>query len=304
MEWGARPVAAGIGGQPQRPALLLAVGGVLAGTGMDAFGKFAMVAATPWQGVLLRWGCGLLLLVVLFLLLRRRPRMRHPAVHLLRIALNLVGSFCFFHALASLPLALVVTIFYAEPLLALPFARLLLRERVGRLRLAALFLGFAGILLATRPTFAAAPMDLLTALLGAAAWALTHVVTKAQGGRESVLDLMFWMAAGSSAAALPLALLDWVPLSQQATLAFLAVALCGLANSLLVLTALQRADALLVAGIGYLALPLGFLCGWLLYGEPLDDGAVSGGCLVLLAMLLLAASARPAAAPPVAQKAK
>lgn len=267
----------------------MALGGVLAGSGMDVLGKLVMAEASAAQGVLLRWGFGLLLLLCLFRLRRQRPRMARRDVHLIRALLNLLGSYCFFHALATLPLSLVVTIFYAEPLLALPFARLLLRERVGARRLAALAAGFLGILLATRPSFAGAGGDLLVALLGAGAWALLHVLTKARGGRESVPDLMFWLALFSTAASLPLALADWRPLATETLLGALGVAAFGMANSLLFLSALKRADALLVIGIGYLALPLGFLASWLFFGEALQPLTLAGGALVLLAVWGLAA---------------
>jgi len=260
---------------------------VLFGSGMDVFGKGAMTTATGWQGAALRWAYGLALLIPLLLWLRRWPAMGNRRLHLLRMALNLVGTWCYFEALSRLPLSLVVTVFYAEPILALPLLRLLLRERLDWPRLAALSLGFAGVLLAAQPEGSADLAGVGIALLGATAWASIVVLTKRFGRQESVLDLMFWLALSATVVALPAALVDWRPLPAESWWGFLGVALCGLLNGLCWLTALKTLDALVMTTLGYLALPTGFAAGLLLFGEQPPPATWIGAGLVLLAVGLL-----------------
>jgi drug/metabolite transporter (DMT)-like permease len=261
---------------------------VLAGSGMDIFGKVAMPGAGAWQGAALRWAYGLVLLLPVLLWLRRRPTMADRRVHLLRMALNLLGTWCYFEALARLPLSLVVTVFYAEPLLALPLVRLILRERLDWPRLTALALGFGGVLLAAGPQGSSDLAGAALALLGAFAWATLFVLTKRFGARESVIDLMFWLALSTTLVALPVALADWRPLPASTWWAFLGVALCGLLNGLCWLTALKRLDALVMTTLGYLALPIGFAAALLLFGEAPPAATWIGAGLVLVAVGFLA----------------
>jgi drug/metabolite transporter (DMT)-like permease len=274
---------------PPRPlfAALLALLAVLAGSGMDVFGKGAMVGTGSWQGVALRWGFGLALLLPLFLLRRRRPSMVDRRVHFLRMVLNLLGTWCYFEALARLPLSLVVTVFYAEPLLALPMVRLLLRERLTWPRLVALAIGFGGVLLAARPQSSGDLAGVALALLGAFAWAALFVLTKRYGRREPVLDLMFWLALSTSLVALPLALADWRPLASSNWWGFLAVAFCGLLNGLCWLSALKTLDALVLTALGYLGLPIGFAAALVLFDEAPPLATWAGAVLVLLAVAVL-----------------
>lgn len=275
--------------QPTRPlAYLLAVLAVVTGSGMDVFGKGAMEVASAWQGVLLRWAFGLALLLPFFLLRWQRPAMESRRVHLLRMSLSLIGSWCYFEALHHLPLSLVVTVFYAEPLVALPLARLILKERLDWPRLAALLLGFGGVLLAAQPEGARDLTGVVLALLGTFSWASVLIATKRYGRQESVLDLMFWLALSGSLAALPPALADWQPLPAAAWLGFLAIALCGLLSGLCWLTALKQIDALVMTTLGYLGLPAGFAAALLIYGERPPAETWSGAGLVLLAVAILA----------------
>jgi len=275
--------------QPSRAlAYLLVLLAVAAGSGMDIFGKGAMAGATAWQAVALRWSYGLALLLPIFLILRHRPGMSDRRVHLYRMLLSLIGSWAYFESLARLPLSLVVTVFYAEPLLALPLIRLVLRERLDWPRLAALALGFGGVLLAARPAGSQDLLGVAVALLGAISWATLFVLTKRHGQRESVLDLMFWLALSSVVVALPLAAADWRPLAPQAWWGFLAIALCGLVSGLCWLTALKQLDALVMTTLSYLALPTGFAAAILLFGERPPAATWAGAGLVLLAVAILA----------------
>lgn len=268
-------------------ACLLVVLAVLIGSGMDIFGKTAMAGADAWQGVALRWAYGLALLAPLLLWRRQWPGMIDRRVHLSRMLLNLVGTWCYFEALSRLPLSLVVTVFYAEPLLALPLVRLILRERLDWPRLAALALGFGGVLVAARPDGSTDLAAVAIALLGAGAWATLFVLTKRFGQRESVLDLMFWLALSTTLLAVPVALADWQPLPAATWWGFLGVAVCGLLNGLCWLTALKRLDALVMTTLSYLALPAGFAAAMLVFGERPPLATWLGAGLVMLAVALL-----------------
>jgi drug/metabolite transporter (DMT)-like permease len=278
---------------PLRPSLamayMLAVLAVLTGSGMDIFGKAAMDGAGTgaWQGVAVRWVFGLVMIVPVMIAFRRRPSMANPRVHLLRMTLSVAASWCYFEALSRLPLSLVVTVFYAEPLIALPLVRVVLKERLDWPRLAALAVGFGGVLLAAQPSGTTDLAGVGIALMGAFLWATLFIATKRYGQHESVLDLMFWMALASAAIATPIALSDWQPLPASAWWGVFGIAVCGVLSSLCWLTALKSLDALVMTTLGYLGLPIGFAAALLLFNETPPFATWAGAVLVLLAVAVL-----------------
>ena len=278
---------------PLRPSLalayLLAVLAVLTGSGMDIFGKAAMggIQAGAWQGVAIRWVFGLMMIVPAMIVLRRRPSMANPRVHLLRMALSVGASWCYFEALSRLPLSLVVTVFYAEPLIALPLVRIFLKERLDWPRLVALAIGFGGILVAAQPSGTTDLAGIGIALLGAFLWASTFIATKRYGQHESVLDLMFWMALASALIASPIAMSEWQPLPPGAWWGVFGIAVCGVVSSICWLTALKSLDALVMTTLGYLGLPTGFAAALLLFNETPPPATWIGAALVLMAVVVL-----------------
>lgn len=278
---------------PLRPSLalayLLAVLAVLTGSGMDVFGKAAMggIQTGTWQGVAARWVFGLAMIVPVMVALKRWPSMANPRVHVLRMVLSVGASWCYFESLSRLPLSLVVTVFYAEPLIALPLIRLVLKERLDWPRLAALAVGFGGILVASQPSGTTDLVGIGIALMGALLWAATFIATKRYGQHESVLDLMFWMALASATIATPIALADWQPLPAAAWWGLFGIAVCGVLSSICWLTALKSLDALVMTTLGYLGLPVGFAAALLLFNEQPPAATWIGAALVLLAVVVL-----------------
>src|SRR5688572_576704 len=69
-------------------------------------------------------------------------RTKRPLGHLLRSAVGLVGMVCGFSAVQHLPLTEATALQFASPLFMTALSALLLAERVGRHRWAAVIVGF------------------------------------------------------------------------------------------------------------------------------------------------------------------
>ena len=70
---------------------------------------------------------------------------------LLRAAAETAGTLCYIVALARLPIADVIAILQTAPLMLILGTAVLLRERVGRLRIILVLVGFAGALMVAQP---------------------------------------------------------------------------------------------------------------------------------------------------------
>ena len=78
-------------------------------------------------------------------------RPRRPLHHLSRAVLLFCATFLFFQALKHLPIADALAIFFVNPLVIVVLSALVLRERVGPRRWAAVAVGFVGTLIIIRP---------------------------------------------------------------------------------------------------------------------------------------------------------
>jgi drug/metabolite transporter (DMT)-like permease len=90
-------------------------------------------------------------------------------MHLLRNGLQAVDMLAWFMAITLIPLAEATALTFASPLFATLFAVLLLGERIRWRRVAALIIGFLGVLVAVRPGLVAVDTGTLLVLVSAVA---------------------------------------------------------------------------------------------------------------------------------------
>ncbi len=269
---------------------------VIAGVGMDVFGKLATDAAGEWQIVLLRWGYAVAIMTMLLPMLGARQLFRGGAkAHMIRAVLNIGASFALYYALARLPLSVVLSIFFLELVFATAFAGPLLGEKVPPRRWLGVAAAFAGVLVMTEPWNDASGIAIVPALMalaGAAAWGLLHVATKKYGGGNSTFSLMFWLGTTSAVMATPGAMLDWRLIGLDTHAALFGVAVCGSLYSVFWIKGLKIAPASLMASIGFLTVPMAFLAGYVFFGEVPTPAIIAGAAIVVAAVWLATSKAR------------
>ena len=191
-------------------------------------------------------------------------------MHALRNAVHILGVSSWFYGIALLPLAEVFVLESTLPIwvvfLAVPF----LGERLTKARVAAVFLGFVGILVILRPGIEIVDPAALVVLAGAVAFGAANVATKSLTRTEGPLTILFWMfllqLIASAVVAVPTifapepAMWGWV----------LIVGLSGIAAHYCTARSLTLADAGLVIPLHYLRVPLVAWLGWWLYDETVD----------------------------------
>lgn len=249
----------------------------------------------PFAMAFTRAAFGLLALLPVIV---RRPQILKTQVrggHVLRAALKLAALIAVFYALQSAPLATVTAIGFAAPMFVTLGAWLFLQEVPGRLRLGSLVLGFAGVVVVLAPGLAfGAGMALAMALLGAVLTAAIQLILKVMGRSERADTLVAWNLIATVPMAIGPALYVW-EWPQPQTWGLLAVqGAIGTYSQLGVTRAFQLADASLVAPVDFLRLPLVAIAGWLAFAQVPTIWTLAGSLLIFVAILLMAASGRPA----------
>ncbi|WP_425098702.1 DMT family transporter [Tropicibacter sp. S64] len=212
--------------------------------------------------------------------------------HVLRAALKLAALVAYFFAFALAPLADVTAIAFTAPIFVTLGSWLLLGEKPRLLRIIAVVVGFAGVMIVLRPGQTGIPEGLLYAILGALLTAVIQLILKPMSARDSTETLVAWnLIVTVPLAAIPLIWFwtaptpfEWLLLAIQGALGALSMAFVTHAFSL--------AEATLIAPLDFLRLPMVAGAAWLVFGQAVPVTTWIGGVVIFAATLLMARSAR------------
>ena len=246
--------------------------------------------------------------VVVLVLLQRSGwtlvRTRVFGTHLLRNVAHFGGQYGWFYGIALIPLTEVFAIEFTVPIWTAILATIFLGERMNRLRVLAITLGFVGILVILRPGMAVISLPALAVLGGALCYAISHVYTKRLSATESPLTILFYMTVIQLPLGLVPALPHWVWPSAALRPWVGIVAVTALSAHYCLTRAFQLADATVVIPMDFLRLPLIAIVGFLFYGETVKVWVFVGALIVCGATwfnLKSASASRPVRSKPDAQ---
>jgi drug/metabolite transporter (DMT)-like permease len=205
-------------------------------------------------------------------------------LHGVRAVIHFGAQFSWLYALTLIPLIELFALEFTAPLWVAVLAPLILGERVTPVRLAAAAIGFAGALIVIRPGTATFSLGTVIALASALGFALSMIATKSLTRTDGTLKIIFWMNGLQLIIAAGFAMRSGLTAMPLATWGYVAVvALCGLTAHFALTRAFSLADAILVAPMDFLRVPLIALIGSLLYGETLEPFVLIGGACILAA---------------------
>ena len=204
-----------------------------------------------------------------------------------RAVLKLAAMASAFFAISLLPLSVFTAIAFTTPLFATLGAILFLNEPIRLTRLAALLVGFAGIIVVLRPDSVPLGAGAVLALASAVGFAAVVLVLKFTSGRDSASRIVWLNLVISAPLGLAMSISVWTtPSPGQIGLMFLQ-GIGGLAAQLAVTSAMSRADASLLVAVDFVRLPLAVGLGYALFGEPVELTVLIGGAIILCSLVLL-----------------
>ena len=285
----------------------------------DNFVRTIAAEAGLWQFHAMRTAMALAVLglVAVPLRLRLRPvRRRAVAARSLIHALAMV---IYFGALAFLPVAVVAAGLFTAPIFVLLIGGVVYRQPIGAVQIAAVALGFGGVVLVLGPqAMAGASLAAVLPVVAGALYAVANVATRAwcPGESAEVLAAGFFVALGGIGL-IGMAVLWVVPVPvADGAAGFLGRGVVWPGAAVWGWILVQAVGSLLAVGLmvrgyqittaakasifEYLVLPASALWSWLLWGEVLGPLALVGMALIAAAGVLIARTGRRAPdAPPV-----
>jgi drug/metabolite transporter (DMT)-like permease len=226
-----------------------------------------------------------------------------PGLQVLRVVFASVEVAMFFWAVSYLPLADTTTFYLAGPIYVTALSVLLLRERVGWRRWTAVLIGFAGVVIALRPSSSSFTLPALIALSGSVIYALVMITTRALRETNDTM-LMTTYFIGAFAFGAVTAPFDWVTPAAHDLLFLCGVGFANILAQFCVIRSLKLASASVVVPYQYTLLIWAVLFGWAMFGELPDAYTIAGAAIIVAAGLYIfwreQVAARTAPAAPVA----
>ncbi len=217
-------------------------------------------------------------------------RSKTPFLHMLRGALVVFANMTFYAAVAVLPLGQATALFFVAPLFITLLSIPMLGEKVGPLRMGAVIVGFAGVLIMQQPwknDLEVSRIVLLLPVIAAALYALMQVMTRRLGvttrasalavyiqGTFLVVSMGFYLVAGDGRFAegvtndsLLFLLRAWVWPQPGDWPVFIGLGVCSGLIGYCLSAAYRMANAATIAPFEYIGLPMAIFWGWLTFGE-------------------------------------
>ncbi len=276
--------------QPFRAAIWM-TGSILGFSAIAIAGREIGTALDTFEVMIYRSAIGIatVLAVAQIAGTRGKISLAHMPLHLLRNGFHFAGQNLWLYALLYIPMAQLFALEFSYPILVALAAPLFLGERLTGTRIAATFLGFAGILIVAQPwAEGGLSLGLFAALGSAVGFAVSAIVTKKLTRVVPITAILFWLttiqfllgfgiAAADGQIALPHGInIGWV----------LVMGFGGLGAHFCLTRALSLAPATIVTPIDFLRLPLIGIVAALAYGEALNLWIFAGGAVILAANML------------------
>lgn len=206
-----------------------------------------------------------------------------PKLQVLR-ALGLFGATVFnFAALAYLPLTVTIAIFFATPLMVCLLSIKILNETVGMRRLAAVFVGFLGVLVITQVWSAEFHWAMLLSLSALMSTSFYFVLTRkiAGNGDSNAVSQIFASGLAIPIVA-PAAFYLWTtPTTTIEWILLFLVGIFGAVGHTLLTFAHRFAQASTLAPIVYVQIIYATVFSWLIFGAIPDFWTIVGTGIIV-----------------------
>ena len=273
--------------KPLQGALLLALSALLfAFTGVGI--REVSASVNNESVVFFRNLVGVLFFLPLLLVRGVRPlRTTRLKSHLWRTTYGLAAMYCFFYAIAHLPLADAMLFTYSAPVFTPLIAHIWLKEPLTRRMLISSLIGLCGVLLVAKPSAALFEGAALVGLAASLLAAFAFVSIREMSDSEPATRIVFYFSLFSALfSAIPLTW-SWQPLDATQLSWLLATA-----SQVIMSRAYGLAPPGLIGPVAYLAIVFAGIIAWLLWGETPDSLSLLGAALIFAASLLSVARRR------------
>lgn len=210
-----------------------------------------------------------------------------PLMHAVRAALMIAATGFFFAALHSLSIADTLAIFFVQPLIVTMLSPLVLGEKVGIRRWAAVLIGFIGTLIIIRPGFQELNPGVFLALGSGASLAIYLLLTRRIAGSAPAMVTTFYTSLMGAIITSVIVLFVWQTPTTEQWMFFVLLSAIANGGHFLIIRAYDHAEASLLAPLAYTEMIMATIVGWYVFGDFPDVWTFVGvGILIACAVYI------------------
>lgn len=210
--------------------------------------------------------------------------------HIRRSVFGIIGMVFVYGAVILLPLAEATAISFTAPMFAVLLSMILFAEKIGKYRMAAIALGFTGVLIVVQPG-GSGDINMFgvgVGLVAAFLVALISIQIQDLNKTESPWAIVFWFTALTSpvaALALPFV---WTAHDSVTWQLIIAVAVCGAVAQMLLTSSLRYGSAATIIIMDYTSIIWATAFGYFLFDRIPPATLAVGAPLIIASGLLVA----------------
>ena len=272
--------------KPIQGALLLALSALLFSL-MGVVIREASATVNNESVVFFRNLVGVLFFLPLLLFKGVQPlKTRRLKSHLWRTTYGLAAMYCFFYAIANLPLADAMLFTYSAPVFTPLIAWWWLKEPLNKRIALTTGSGLIGLLLVAKPGASLFQGQALVGLSASVLAAFAFVSIREMSDTEPAYRIVFYFSLFSALiSAIPLTW-AWQPLNPHELGLLLVVGLLATTSQIVMSKAYGLAPPGIIGPFAYLAIVFAGIIAWLRWGETPDLPFIAGAVLIFSASLL------------------
>lgn len=249
----------------------------------DATAKFLTQDFQPFQIAWFRQ-LGLLSVGIWILATRGLPvlKTKRPVLQVLRGCAAALSASAFIFAVGYVPLADAVAVSFVAPFAVTILAALVLRETVGIRRWTAVTVGFIGTLIVIRPGLGILHPAIFVVLAAASLFAVRQILSRVLGPVDRTSTTVTFTAISSVVLlTVPMAFVWQTPTSLQQVLLILLLAAAAGTGELLIIRALELAEAATLAPMQYTMIIWSTGLSWLVFSQLPDGWTLLGAAIIM-----------------------
>ena len=263
------------------------IGGIISFTSMAIAGREVSFELDTFEIMLYRSIIGIFVVSIVAKSLGTLNQIQTHVLkqHFYRNIAHFSGQNLWFYAISVIPLAQVFALEFTMPIWIIIFSSLMLGEKITRIKVTAVLIGFLGILVVARPSIETLNLGIGTAALSAVGFALTSIFTRRLTETESITCILFYLTSMQLIFGLIATGYDGDIMLPSINTApwLLLIGFAGLTAHFCVTKALSIAPPSVVMPIDFVRLPIIAFVGMIFYNEPLDMSVIFGAVLICYA---------------------
>ncbi|MGB1900151.1 MAG: DMT family transporter [Candidatus Puniceispirillaceae bacterium] len=270
-------------------SLLAVIFGVLTGVLIKKLGSDINIITTLFYRFL--FSLPILFLYAIYLRGHDFLQINQRRILFFRSLLGLCGITFWFLSIRSMPLGMATALFQSSVIFITLLAPIFLSEKVGIYRWTAVVAGLAGVVIITDPFAGAMSWYALYGIGAALVGAGLSLMLRQLGKGDAPASVAAWynLAGFSVLSIIVMVLPDQMQSTSQSVLIDLVIlGVIGSALQIVMTTAYRYSDAVVVASMRYVQMPISGIVGYFVFAEIMSASEIIGALVIIASCLVIA----------------